>query len=79
MTLAQLIAGEAPVPPGAESLAVAGLTADSRAVKPGFVFAALPGSSVDGAAFIPQAISAGAAAIITAPPPAGSMPCTCFR
>jgi UDP-N-acetylmuramoyl-L-alanyl-D-glutamate--2,6-diaminopimelate ligase len=67
MTLGQLIAGEAPIPPGAERLTVAGLTADSRAVRPGFVFAALPGSSADGASFIPQAIAAGAAAIIAGP------------
>jgi UDP-N-acetylmuramoyl-L-alanyl-D-glutamate--2,6-diaminopimelate ligase len=64
MTLGQLIAGEAPLPQGAEGLAVEGLTADSRAVKPGFVFAALPGTSVDGAAFIPQAIAAGAVAVV---------------
>jgi UDP-N-acetylmuramoyl-L-alanyl-D-glutamate--2,6-diaminopimelate ligase len=62
-TLGQLIAGEAPVPPGAEALPVAGLTADSRAVKPGFVFAALSGSKADGAAFIPQAVAAGAIAV----------------
>jgi UDP-N-acetylmuramoyl-L-alanyl-D-glutamate--2,6-diaminopimelate ligase len=64
MTLGQLIAGEAPIPPGAEGLAVEGLTADSRAVRPGFVFAALPGTSVDGAAFIPQAIARGAVAVV---------------
>ncbi len=64
MTLGQLIAGEAQLPPGAESLTVLGLTADSRAVKPGFVFAALPGSSVDGASFIPQAVAAGAVAVV---------------
>jgi UDP-N-acetylmuramoyl-L-alanyl-D-glutamate--2,6-diaminopimelate ligase len=67
MTLGQLIAGDAPVPTGAERLSVYGLTADSRAVRPGFVFAALPGSSVDGARFIPQAIASGAAAIIAGP------------
>lgn len=64
MTLGQLIAGEAPIPQGAEGLAVAGLTADSRQVKPGFVFAALPGTTVDGAAFIPKAIAAGAVAVV---------------
>lgn len=64
MTLGQLIAGEAPLPPGAEKLSVAGLTADSRAVKPGHVFVALPGSIVDGAAFIPQAVAAGAVAVV---------------
>ena len=57
-TLDQLIAGEAPLPPGAGAIVVSGLTADSCAVKPGFVFAALPGTTVDGARFIPQAIAA---------------------
>lgn len=62
--LGQLVSGEAPLPQGAEALSVAGLTADSRAVKPGFVFAALPGTHVDGATFIPQAIAAGAVAVL---------------
>ena len=66
-TLRQLVAGEAPLDPGAETLAIHGLTADSRAVKPGYVFAALPGTHVDGSAFIPQAIAAGAAAILAGP------------
>lgn len=43
---------------------VTGLTADSRAVQPGFVFAALPGSKVDGTAFIADAIGKGAVAIL---------------
>jgi UDP-N-acetylmuramoyl-L-alanyl-D-glutamate--2,6-diaminopimelate ligase len=44
--------------------AVEGITADSRAVSPGMVFAALPGARVDGRAFIPAAVAAGAAAIL---------------
>jgi UDP-N-acetylmuramoyl-L-alanyl-D-glutamate--2,6-diaminopimelate ligase len=55
-----LILGPAPDP----SLTVAGLTADSRAVRPGFVFAALKGGRADGAAFAPTAIAAGAAAVL---------------
>ncbi|MDB5455020.1 MAG: UDP-N-acetylmuramyl-tripeptide synthetase [Caulobacter sp.] len=43
---------------------IAGVTADSRKVAPGFLFAALPGSKVDGRAFVPGAIAAGAAAIL---------------
>ena len=43
---------------------ITGLTADSREVQAGFLFAALPGTQVDGAAFIPQAIMAGASAIL---------------
>jgi len=46
---------------------IAGLTADSRAVKPGFLFAALPGVKADGRAFIAKAIEAGAAAVIAQP------------
>ncbi len=48
----------------ASGVLVKGLTADSREVKPGCLFAALPGTVVDGAAFIPQAIEAGAVAIL---------------
>lgn len=44
---------------------VSGLTADSRAVKPGYLFAALQGEQADGRAFIPQALDAGAAVILT--------------
>ncbi|HXI88085.1 MAG TPA: UDP-N-acetylmuramoyl-L-alanyl-D-glutamate--2,6-diaminopimelate ligase, partial [Parvularculaceae bacterium] len=46
---------------------IVGLTADSRAVKPGYLFAALPGARADGAAFISQAEENGAAAILAAP------------
>lgn len=44
---------------------ITGLTADSRAVQPGFLFAGLPGVAVDGALFINQAIEKGAVAILT--------------
>ncbi len=43
---------------------IAGLTADSRTVRSGYLFAALPGSSVDGMRFAPQAVEQGAAAIL---------------
>ncbi|MDO9711247.1 UDP-N-acetylmuramoyl-L-alanyl-D-glutamate--2,6-diaminopimelate ligase [Paracraurococcus sp. LOR1-02] len=46
---------------------IAGLTADSRAVRPGFLFAALPGAKADGRAFIPAAVAAGAAAVLAPP------------
>ncbi|MCQ4162485.1 UDP-N-acetylmuramoyl-L-alanyl-D-glutamate--2,6-diaminopimelate ligase [Roseomonas sp. GC11] len=48
-------------PPG---LDIAGLTADSRAVRPGFLFAALPGTRADGRDFIPAAVDQGASAIL---------------
>jgi UDP-N-acetylmuramoyl-L-alanyl-D-glutamate--2,6-diaminopimelate ligase len=44
---------------------IAGVTADSRKVKPGFLFAALPGAKADGKAFVPAAIASGAAAVIS--------------
>jgi UDP-N-acetylmuramoyl-L-alanyl-D-glutamate--2,6-diaminopimelate ligase len=59
--LSDLVAGDLPADP-----AITGVTADSRQVRPGFLFAALPGSAVDGRAFIPAALAAGAAAVLTA-------------
>ena len=43
---------------------ITGVTADSRKVKPGFLFAALPGSKADGRTFIAKAIEQGAAAVL---------------
>ncbi len=57
--LADLIAGWSGANP-----AITGLTADSRKVAPGFLFAALPGTRADGRAFIAQAVAQGAAAIL---------------
>ncbi len=54
---------------------VTGLTADSRKVGPGSLFAALPGAKLDGRAFIAQAVSAGAVAVLA---PAGTtLPAGC--
>jgi UDP-N-acetylmuramoyl-L-alanyl-D-glutamate--2,6-diaminopimelate ligase len=44
---------------------VAGLTADSRDVRQGFLFAAIQGTQTDGRSYIGEAISAGAVAILT--------------
>lgn len=43
---------------------IAGITADSRDVKPGFLFVALAGAKTDGARFVQQALEKGAAAIV---------------
>ena len=53
---------------------ITGLTADSRMVRDGFLFAALPGAVADGAAFIPQAEKAGAAAVLARPGVATRLP-----
>ncbi len=46
---------------------VTGLSADSRSARPGFLFAALPGSLHHGAVFARQAIECGAATVLTDP------------
>ncbi|MDE2581242.1 MAG: UDP-N-acetylmuramoyl-L-alanyl-D-glutamate--2,6-diaminopimelate ligase, partial [Rhodospirillales bacterium] len=48
-------------------LDLAGVTADSRVVAPGFLFAALPGARADGRAFIAEAVARGAAAVLAPP------------
>ncbi len=53
----------------AAALDLAGVTADSRQVAPGVLFAALPGSRVDGRTFIAEAVARGAAAVLA---PAGT-------
>jgi UDP-N-acetylmuramoyl-L-alanyl-D-glutamate--2,6-diaminopimelate ligase len=44
-----------------------GITANSREVKPGFLFAALPGMRINGADFIPDAVARGAVAVLAEP------------
>ncbi|MER5170574.1 UDP-N-acetylmuramoyl-L-alanyl-D-glutamate--2,6-diaminopimelate ligase [Thioclava kandeliae] len=44
---------------------ITGLSVDSRQVKAGHLFAALPGTKVHGAEFVPTALAKGAAAILT--------------
>ncbi|MFE5300994.1 UDP-N-acetylmuramoyl-L-alanyl-D-glutamate--2,6-diaminopimelate ligase [Streptomyces sp. NPDC056632] len=46
---------------------VSGITHDSRAVRPGDVYAALPGARAHGADFVAQAAGLGAAAVLTDP------------
>ena len=64
MRLATLMGNDFPALPEGDATEIVGLTADSREVKPGFLFAALPGTKADGARFIPQAVAQGAAAIL---------------
>lgn len=64
MLLSSLIGADAIAPAGAGNVEVAGLTSDSRNVRPGFVFAAIAGSKADGARFIADAVSKGAVAIL---------------
>jgi UDP-N-acetylmuramoyl-L-alanyl-D-glutamate--2,6-diaminopimelate ligase len=68
--LGALASGLAALPPGADSLPIEGVALDSRKVRPGFLFAALPGSARDGGAYIAEAVSRGAVAVL-APPATG--------
>src|SRR5262249_23495011 len=56
------------------ALDIAGLSADSRAIKPGFLFVAVPGNKTDGLAFAPQALAAGAVAIMAERAPPAPLP-----
>jgi len=53
---------------------IEGVTADSRKVKPGWLFAALPGAKADGRDFVPAAVAAGAVAVLSEAPVATSAP-----
>ena len=63
------------IPADARALDVTctGVTHDSRVVTPGMVFVALRGLKADGAAFVPQAIAAGAAAVVAEQAPAAAV------
>ncbi|MEA2890921.1 MAG: UDP-N-acetylmuramoyl-L-alanyl-D-glutamate--2,6-diaminopimelate ligase, partial [Bradyrhizobium sp.] len=69
MRLRYLFDDDVRLDPQAGELAVSGLAADSRAVKPGDLFFALAGAKTDGARFIDQAIAADAVAVAGERPP----------
>lgn len=50
---------------GGHEARIAGIALDTRAMRPGWLFAALPGSRVHGAAFVEAALAAGAAAVLS--------------
>jgi UDP-N-acetylmuramoyl-L-alanyl-D-glutamate--2,6-diaminopimelate ligase len=81
MMLAELIA-DLPVRTArgaTPALRICDITDDSRTVLPGSLFIARPGAKADGRAFVPDALRAGAAAILTDDPclslPKGSSAC----
>ncbi|MFD0371832.1 UDP-N-acetylmuramoyl-L-alanyl-D-glutamate--2,6-diaminopimelate ligase [Streptomyces sp. NPDC059071] len=55
------------IPGSGHGVEVSGITHDSRAVRPGDVYAALPGARAHGADFVAQAAGLGAAAVLTDP------------
>jgi len=74
MKLADLLTADALSDARFAALEVAGVSADSRAVKPGELFVAVAGAKTDGLNFIPQALAAGAAAIMAERPPPPPLP-----
>jgi len=64
MNLDKLVGPETAAPSGSHRVAITGLTADSREVRPGWLFAALRGSRADGSRFVADAVAKGAAAIL---------------
>jgi UDP-N-acetylmuramoyl-L-alanyl-D-glutamate--2,6-diaminopimelate ligase len=64
MKLSTLAGAEIAVAPEFRDVEILGITADSREARPGWLFAALPGTKADGARFIPDAAAKGAAAVL---------------
>ena len=64
MKLSELIEMEAEFETRFAALEVSGIASDSRKVKRGDLFVAVPGTKADGLQFIPQAIATGAAAVM---------------
>jgi UDP-N-acetylmuramoyl-L-alanyl-D-glutamate--2,6-diaminopimelate ligase len=71
MKLADLLLGDARLDPRFAALDIAGIAADSRKVKAGFLFFAIAGAKADGAHFAKQAVAAGAVAIAAEQRPDG--------
>lgn len=68
MILRELFAGfDVAVPEDSYDIEISGLADDSREVKPGDLFVAVPGHDTDGRKYIAEASSLGAAAILTSP------------
>ena len=66
-SLAQVAAWTGAVlrPPGSEAVEVTGLSLSSQRVRPGDLYAALPGTRMHGATYAAQAVASGAVAILT--------------
>jgi UDP-N-acetylmuramoyl-L-alanyl-D-glutamate--2,6-diaminopimelate ligase len=74
MKLAELLTADALSDARFAALEIAGVSADSRAVRPGDLFVAVAGAKTDGLNFVPQALAAGAAAIMAQRTPPTPLP-----
>ncbi len=66
MLLGDLATADLTLPDGASAVEITSISADSRAIVPGSLFAAIPGTTVDGARFAADAVSRGAVAVLAA-------------
>ncbi|HEY1309339.1 MAG TPA: UDP-N-acetylmuramoyl-L-alanyl-D-glutamate--2,6-diaminopimelate ligase [Pseudolabrys sp.] len=71
MKLADLQLDNMPFDARQAGIDIAGIAADSRKVKPGFLFFAIAGAKADGAHFVRQAVAAGATAVAAEQCPQG--------
>jgi UDP-N-acetylmuramoyl-L-alanyl-D-glutamate--2,6-diaminopimelate ligase len=74
MRLGQVIANAARLVRGSPEVEIRSIAYDSRRVEPGALFCALGGLKQDGSAFIPEAMSRGAAAILAPRDVSGEFP-----
>ncbi|MFD0987746.1 UDP-N-acetylmuramoyl-L-alanyl-D-glutamate--2,6-diaminopimelate ligase [Methyloligella solikamskensis] len=64
MKLGELIGPEAALAEDVAGISITGLSADSRDIQSGYLFAALPGVKADGTKFIGEAVAKGASAVV---------------
>src|SRR5215207_10504868 len=64
MKLADLLPKDARLDPRFAGIEISGVTSDSRAVQPGNLFVAVPGTKTDGWRFVSQAVASGAVAVL---------------
>src|SRR6476469_3265954 len=74
MKLADLLTADAVSDARLAALEVGGVSADSRSIKPGDLFVAVAGARADGLEFLPQALAAGAAAVMAERSPPVPLP-----
>jgi UDP-N-acetylmuramoyl-L-alanyl-D-glutamate--2,6-diaminopimelate ligase len=74
MKLADLLTPDAVSDGCFAALDVKGISADSRAIKPGDLFVAMAGAKEDGLRFVDQALASGAAAVMAERAPASALP-----
>ena len=74
MKLRDILPSDAEIETPVAALDVSGVSADSRAIKPGDVFVAIEGGNTDGLNFIGPAIAAGAVAVVAQRRPDAPMP-----